>query len=143
MAKRRMSKTSKRRLTCFGTISVIAIVYFVFSLLYNIYVINNLNNEKKKNQEYYVSLQEEFEQLKKYKDKLENSDEYKANYAREHYFYAKDGEYKLKIEEAEENIDNISNEINKNYIILGLSGLVILIFIYILSKGSRNKTSKK
>ena len=138
MAKKRISKTAKRRLTLFGTLSVVAILYFGLSFLYNIYTINNLDKEKKELENYYVQLQEEFDQLKKYKEKLDISDEEKENYIRENYSYVKPGEYKLKIEEVEEEVDNISNEINKNYIILGFSGLIVLIFIYIIFK-SRSK----
>ena len=128
MAYRRVSKTAKRRLTLFGTLSIISIIYFSFSFLYNIYTINNLKDEKKKLDEYYVNLQEEFDELKKYKESLEISDEEKANYIRENYSYVKDGEYKLKIEEIEEESEKISDEINKNYIILAFSILIILMF---------------
>ena len=64
MAKRRISKASKRRLTFFGTISLIAIVYFCFSLIYNAYLIIDLTNEKKSLESLYVDLQEESKQLK-------------------------------------------------------------------------------
>ena len=71
-----------------------------------------------------------------------NDEKYLANYAREHYLYSKDGEYIIQIDDLEEVEDNISSEINKNYIILGLSILMIVIFIYILSKGKKKKKKK-
>ena len=145
MTKRRISKASKRRLTFFGTISLISIIYFGFSLLYNVYVIYNLTNEKKALENSYIELQEEAEQLKIDIEKL-NDPEYLANYARENYLYSKDGEYIIQIDELEEtndNIENISMQINKNYIILGLSIIMILIFIYILSKGKKKDKRKR
>ena len=46
MAKRRISRSSKMRLTFFGTLSIIAIFYFLFSLLFNVYTIYDLTNDK-------------------------------------------------------------------------------------------------
>lgn len=138
MPKRRISRASKRRLTFFGTISLVAIVYFGFSLIYNVYTIYDLSMEKKRMEKLYVDLQEEAESLKIEIEKL-NDDSYLANYAREHYLYSKDGEYILQIDDIEKIEDDISGEINKNYIILGLSILMLLIFIYILSKGKKKK----
>lgn len=140
MAKRRISKASKRRLTFFGTISLIAILYFGFSLIYNAYLIIDLTNEKKNLESLYVDLQEESKQLKIDIEKL-NDDTYLANYAREHYLYSKDGEYIIQFDQ-EEFEEDLNSEINKNYIILGLSLLMILIFIYILSKGKKKKRKK-
>ena len=140
MAKRRISKASKRRLTFFGTISLIAILYFGFSLIYNAYLIIDLTNEKKNLESLYVDLQEESKQLKIDIEKL-NDDTYLANYAREHYLYSKDGEYIIQFDQ-EEFEEDLNSEINKNYIILGLSLLMILIFIYILTKGNKKKRKK-
>ena len=140
MAKRRISKASKRRLTFFGTTSLIAILYFGFSLIYNAYLIIDLTNEKKNLESLYVDLQEESKQLKIDIEKL-NDETYLANYAREHYLYSKDGEYIIQFDQ-EEFEEDLNSEINKNYIILGLSLLMILIFIYILSKGKKKKRKK-
>ena len=140
MPKRRITRASKRRLTFFGTISLIAIVYFCFSLLFNVYTIINLTKEKKQLENLYLELQEEAETLKIDIEKL-NDESYLANYAREHYLYSKDGEYIIQLDDIEETEQKITNEINKNYIILGLSVIMILIFIYIICKGKR-KTKK-
>lgn len=136
MAKRRITKASKRRLTFFGTLSVVAIVYFCFSLIYNVYTIYDLSKEKKSLQNLYVDLQEEAENLKIDISKLSDKD-YLANYAREHYLYSKDGEYILQLEDIEEVEEEISSEINKNYLILALSLVMLFIFIYIISKGKK------
>lgn len=143
MAKRRISKASKRRLTVFGTISLIAIIYFGFSLLYNIYNIYELTHQKKELETLYVQLQEDAENIKTYIDKLSDS-KYLADYAREHYLYSKDGEYILQLDEDDikEDVKNISDEINTNYIIVGLSVFMIIIFIYICSKGKKTKKKR-
>lgn len=141
MPKRKISKASKRRLTFFGTISLVAIIYFGFSLIYNAYLIYDLTKEKNNLENLYVELQEEAESLKIDIEKL-NDENYLANYAREHYLYSKGGEYKIQVDNIEEIQKDISYEMNKNYIILTLSLLMLLIFIYILSKGKRKKKRK-
>lgn len=145
MAKRRITKASKRRLSFFGTISIIAIIYFIFSLLYNIYALYNLTIEKKELEQSYVALQEKAEQLKTEIEKL-NDEKYLADYARENYLYSKEGEYIIQMEEIEETantIDSISMNINKNYIVIALTAIMVLIFIYILFKGKTKKNKKK
>lgn len=144
MPKRRITKASKRRLSIFGTISVVAIVYFCFSLIYNGYSIYNLSRQKEKLENDFVELQEKAEDLKLDIEKL-NDPKYLADYARENYLYSKDDEYILQIEEiveTKEEIDTISTSINKNYILFGLGFLIFLIFVYIIIK-SRKKDKKK
>lgn len=146
MAKRRITKASKRRLTIFGTFSVLAIGYFIFSLLYNIYTIYDLTKEKEKLEKNYISLQKEAEDLKVDLEKL-NDPDYLANYARENYLYSKEGEYVLQLKEetekTEEEISVISDNLKKNYMIIGLSITVIIIFITILRKGKKRRKKKK
>lgn len=149
MPKRRISKASKRRLTFFGTISLVAIIYFIISLIYNIYILYDLTLEKKALDNKYIELQAKAEELKIDIDKL-NDPEYLADYARENYLYTQPDEYKLQIDEDIEEIKETSNQIeilsvsiNKNYIILGLSIGMLLVFIYILSKGKNKKQKKK
>ena len=143
---RRITKASKRRLTIFGTISIIAILYFVFSLFYNIYTICNLQKEKENLENKYVSLQEQAENLKIDIEKL-NDPDYLANYARENYLYSKEGEYVLQlkedVEQTEEEIDIISDNIRDNYIIIGLSIFVIFVFILIVKRGTKRSKKKK
>lgn len=129
------------RLTIFGSLCVIAIISFCFNLIYGTYTIISLSSQKKKLEDLYVQLQEESENLKIDIEKL-NDDNYLANYARENYLYSKDGEYILQIDDIEKIEEDMSKEINKNYIILGLSILMVLIFIYILSKGKKKKRKK-
>ena len=138
MTKRRISRASKRRLTFFGTISLIAIIYFCFSLIYNVYDIYKLSMEKKRLENFYMQLQEEAENLKIDIEKF-NDSKYLADYAREHYLYSKDGEYIIQIDDIEQIEDDINGEINKNYIIGGLSVFMLVMFIYIISKGKKSK----
>lgn len=146
MAKRRITKASKRRLTVFGSLSLCAILWFVSSLIYNLYIINDLYNEKKELKNQYNLLIEEAEQLKLDINKL-NDPEYLADYARENYLYSKEGEYIIQIgeeiTETTETIDAINLSINKNYILMGLAFLVVLIFMYILLKGKNNPRKKE
>ena len=137
MARRKISKASKRRLSFFGPLCLIAIIYFLVSLTINIYTIYDLNQEKQKLEMKLINLQEESENLKNDIEKL-NDEEYLANYAREQYLYSKDGEYIIHIEESEDAIKDINLKINKNYITLFLSVFVFLIIIvYIISKGKK------
>lgn len=141
MAKRRISRSSKMRLTFFGTLSIIAIFYFLFSLLFNVYTIYDLTNDKQNLQNSLLKLQEEAEELKTDIEKF-NDPEYLADYAREHYYYTKKDEYVIKmdeIEETDELIDTLNLNINKKYIILGLSLFMVIFFIYILKKGKKRK----
>ena len=112
--------------------------------MYSCYSIYNLTKEKAKLDELYVELQEKAEDLKLDIEKL-NDPEYLADYARENYLYSKDDEYILQIEEIiedKEQIDTINTSINKNYIFLGLSFIILLMFIYIILK-SKKKDKKK
>lgn len=141
----KITKASKRRLSLFGTISIIAVFYFIFSLVYSSYSIYNLTKEKNRLNDLYIELQEKAEDLKLDIEKLQDPN-YLADYARETYLYTKDDEYVLQIEEiieTNEKIDNLTNNINKNYIIFGLICALILIFIYIISKSNKKSQKKK
>ena len=142
MAKRRITKASKKRLIVFGTGSLIAILFFAFSLIYNIYIIFDLSKEKKELENLYIELQEKAESLKIDIEKF-NDEKYLADYAREHYLYSKDGEYIIQMDDIEKTDEYISKEINKNYIILALSVFMIFIFIYIILKGNKKSKSIK
>lgn len=140
----KITKASKRRLSLFGTISVIAVFYFLFSLVYNSYSIYSLTKEKNRLNDLYIELQEKAEELKLDIEKLKDPD-YLADYARETYLYTKPDEYVLQIEEiieTNEKIDKLTNKIDKNYIIFGLIFLIILIFVYILKKSSKKNVKK-
>ena len=144
MPKRRITKASKRRLTIFGTLSIVTIIYFFINIIYSGYIIYDLSKEKKDLDNLYVELVENAENLKLDIEKL-NDPNYLADYARENYLYSRSDEYILQIEEiieTREEIDTISLVINKNYILLGLSFIIVLMFFYIFVK-SKNKNIKK
>ena len=139
MAKKKMSKQAKRRLLIFGTLSVIAIVYFIFSIsfyTFNIYKLkkqetelNTKINDLKHNEKL---LNTEIEKLK--------DNEYIARFARENYSYSKDGEIIIKIDDSK-NKNNSKQKENIDYsqiIILG-SIFIILILIYVIFKNKRKK----
>ena len=139
MAKtRRISKSTKRRLRVFGILSLVCIVYFIFCLGFELYKVHELKLEEKQLKEEYESLKKEAEELEVEIDEL-NDPEYLAKYARENYSYSKDGEYIIKLNDKDEEIKKVNNEINVNYIIVGLSIFIIIIFFYVIIRSKKNK----
>ena len=147
MAKtRRISKSTKRRLRVFGILSLVCILYFIFCLGFELYKVHELKLEEKQLKEEYESLKKEAEELiekvnkaiEKEIDEL-NDPEYLAKYARENYLYSKDGEYIIKLNDKDEEIKKVNNEINGNYIIVGLSIFIIIIFLYVIIRSKKNK----
>lgn len=136
---RKLSKTKKKRLVVFGTLSLIIIGYFIFSLGYNLYQLWNL---KKENANLKEQLTEEKRQGKILRAEIEKlqDPEYIAAYARENYSYSKTGERIIKISgEKEKNKSEKEEElfdvnIDYNYIIYGGIGVLLLVFIYIILK---------
>ncbi len=147
---RRISKASKRRLSIFGTLSLVAIIYFIFSLLFNAYTIYDLTKQKSSLEKKYMSLKEEAEELKIDIEKL-SDEKYLANYAREKYLYSKDGEYILQIDSDEldklstevkntnEGIDIINLKLSRTYTLAVLFGIFVVIILYIIIKGHKKK----
>lgn len=147
---RRISRASKRRLSIFGTLSLAAIVYCIFSLFYNAYTIYDLTTQKNKLNKEYIQLKEEAEELKIDIEKL-SDEKYLANFAREKYAYSKNGEYILQIDEDDvlelsekiknnnEGIEIINLKLNRNYILFASSAVLVLIIFYIVIKGTKRK----
>ena len=139
MAKtRRISKSTKRRLRVFGILSLVCILYFIFCLGFELYKVHELKLEEKQLKEEYESLKKEAEELEVEIDEL-NDPEYLAKYARENYSYSKDGEYIIKLNDKDEEIKKVNNEINGNYIIVGLSIFIIIIFFFVIIRSKKNK----
>ena len=139
MAKtRRISKSTKRRLRVFGILSLVCILYFIFCLGFELYKVHELKLEEKQLKEEYESLKKEAEELEVEIDEL-NDPEYLDKYARENYSYSKDGEYIIKLNDKDEEIKKVNNEINGNYIIVGLSIFIIIIFLYVIIRSKKNK----
>lgn len=138
MAKKKITKQSKRRLLIFGSISILIIIYFFISLSYYSVYIYKLKNEETNLTNDLNDLKHDEKLLKTELEKLQDPD-YLARYARENYDYTKDGEYVIKInkEEKEEKIKEKSDiEIYRKYIYIG-STIVLLFIIYIFYKVRR------
>lgn len=137
MAKRKVTKESKRRLLFFGSISILIISYFIintFSMLLNI---KNLSLEQQTLQNDLSKLQEDETNLTKELSKLKN-DEYKARYAREYFLYSKeDGEYIFaNILDKEEPIEEEVEESDSlyNYVIAAIIIVLLFIILFILKR---------
>ena len=136
MAKK-ISKASKRRLTLFGPLSLIAILYFLFTLGVYSYKLVSLYIEEKSLNQKLVSLQAEENELKIEIQKLKDPD-YLARYARENYLYSKDGEYIIKIDDPKkETTNNNSFEEYYDLIIYGAGATIIFVFIYIVIRNKK------
>lgn len=134
MAKKKVTKASKRRLILFGTLSCLMVGYFLFSAFHYTYSITKLENQKTVLEEQLVTLKEEEQTLKTEIQKLQDP-EYIARYARENYLYSKDGEYIIKIEK-EEPEEKKEEEVETYYPIffLGIGIVFFFIILYILRK---------
>lgn len=145
MAKRKVSKQSKRRLVILVPLSVLAIfscIFTVASMGYNLYT---LHREQKALETNLKDMQKEADDLKIEITKLQDKD-YVARYARENYLYTKDGEYVIKVDEEDKKNSEDKSIIKQEYVLYGSAILTVLIIIYIAIKhkmSNRNKKSKK
>ncbi len=142
MAKRKISKTSKRRLVVLTPLVVFLVGYAIFTLVVTVHELYTLHSKEQNLQNNLTELKSEAENLKTEINKLQDAD-YVARYARENYLYTKDGEYVIKVngEETKEKKEKIN--IAENYIIYASALLFILIFIYIIVKHRKKKKNKK
>jgi len=104
MARKKVKKRIKkkaRRIATFGLICIIAIVVIIISFGSIFAEIIDKYNEKKQLTDKLISLEESKKELENNVKKLEDP-EYLARYAREKYFYSKDGELILRIPEDKE-----------------------------------------
>lgn len=140
----KITAQAKRRLLVFGPISVFFVLFFIFTLGSYINTIYQLENQTNKLEKLYNELQDTGENLKIEINKLQDP-EYVARYARENYDYSKDGEIIIKISSTNDEIDNLNNKEYSNKIILIILAFILLlmIFIYILGKGSTKKNKIK
>lgn len=134
MKKNRMTKSSKKRLIVFGTLSFFIIIYFMVNIVLYIYNIGSLNIKKDNLNNNLIELKREEKILTNEIEKLQDP-AYIAKYAREHYSYSKDGEYIIKINDKEKVTKEQKFELNINYkyVIFG-SLLFLLLIIGILKK---------
>lgn len=99
MAKKRR-KASKHKIRFFFASLVFGGIIAVlgYNLFTNVMAINEMNIEKKELKDKIATLQEEKKALETDIKRLEDSD-YIAKYVREKYFYSKEGELILRIDE--------------------------------------------
>lgn len=134
--KKKKNKLVKRRIIVFGSISIIAVVYFILSLVTYTTDIKRLKQEEIDLNNKLSSLKENAEELKIEIEKLKDP-EYIARFAREEFSYSKEkGEYVIKIEEKEKVIveETIESNSTYKYIIFGIGFILICIIIYIIKK---------
>ena len=142
MARKKVTKAAKRRLTLLTPIVILAIGYLVFTLVTTVYQLYSLHNEKTQLKSNLTDLKGESEELKNEINKLQDKD-YVARYARETYFYTKDGEYVIKVPKKEQKKEQESFTFNEEYIIYGGAGLSALVLLYIMVKARKRKKKKQ
>ena len=100
MKKKRKKKTSFHKIRMFFAVLVFGGITLVLSynLFSNLSTISKMISEKKELKSKIVSLKEEKKELETDMKKLEDPD-YIAKYVREKYFYSKEGELILRINE--------------------------------------------
>lgn len=134
--KSRITKASKKRLIVFGTLSLIMIGYFSFTVLFYLYKLNNLNSQKKQLNTNLTELKRQEKILTNEIEKLKDPS-YIAKYARENYAYSKDGEYIIKINDKEikkEEDNKFNLNIDYTYFIYGGGVLLFIILICVIKK---------
>lgn len=137
MSRRKVTKASKRRLLFFGTLSIVIIGYFVFSLSYYAMQILKLEQEQKQLKQNLTSLKSDEKNLKTEIEKLKDPD-YLARYARENYLYSKDGEIVIKVNSDEKTIEEPTKKSNFSpYIIFGGSLILLFIIGYVVRKSKK------
>lgn len=144
MAKKRVSKASKRRLMVFGTCSLLIIFYFLFSAGYYTYKIYNLKTQEKRLTEKLNDLEKQEKLLSTDMEKLKDP-EYLAKYAREEYSYSKDDEIiiqSIKDDKEIDELEEIEFSLNDKYILGSCIGIIGLIILYIIIKSIKHKKKK-
>lgn len=145
MNNRKIKKTVKRRATVLGIFLFIVFIVLIVTTLSYVYQIKNLRNEQQKLENELKSLHLTEEELTVEISRLKDPN-YIAKYAREKYYYTKDGEYVIKIDEPTANkLENISENIKIYYIIggasIGVSFILLVLFIYNKNKKEKKKNS--
>lgn len=98
MAKKKKVKKKATRIATFGILSIVLIIIITITLFTVFKDIVSKYKEKNKLKEELILLQEKKEELETDVKKLEDP-EYLARYARQKYFYSKEGELILRIPE--------------------------------------------
>ena len=142
MAKKRVSKSVKRRLTFLGPILLGIVIFCIFTIFSYAYQIHQLKLEEPKLESELKNLQTEERELSSEIVKLKDP-EYIAKYARENYLYSMEGEYVIKIEDKKEEVKESDNADDKIYYIMGITiSILIVLLIAVIIKIVKNKKSK-
>jgi cell division protein DivIC len=97
---RKITKKTKRRVLLITSLTVTVFLAFSFNLWKTLSQVIDKNSEAKVLQKEMQRLEDEEMYLKVEVEKL-NDPEYVARYAREKYFYSKNGEFTIKIPKAQ------------------------------------------
>lgn len=100
VARKRKVKKKAKRIATFGFISIVLIILITITFLSVTIEIVNKYHEKNDLEQKLITLEKEKEQLEIDVKKLQDP-EYLARYAREKYFYSKDGELIIRIPDSE------------------------------------------
>ena len=142
MAKKRVSKSVKRRLTFLGPILLGIVIFCIFTIFSYAYQIHQLKLEEQKLENELKNLQTEERELSSEIVKLKDP-EYIAKYARENYLYSMEGEYVIKIEDKKEEVKESDNTNDKIYYIMGITiSILIVLLIAVIINIVKNKKSK-
>ena len=142
MAKKKISKQAKRRLTILTPLLFLALGYLLFTIGTTGVQLYKLHHEEKKYKNELKDLKKESADLKTEINKLQDKD-YVARYARENYLYTKDGEYVIKVDADDKKNKKSKMTVDDSYIIYGCGTLVALIVLYIIVKHKKRKKKKK
>lgn len=138
MKNKKISRNVKRRLTFLAPILTIILIFCITSIGSYAYNIYNLKREELKLKEELKNLKEKEEELEEEIIKLKDP-EYIAKYARENYYYTKNGEYVIKINEIDDEKDIlIKEDTNKSYYVIAIVILILIALIYIF-KNTRKR----
>lgn len=134
MKKKRKMKLKIRTLATF-VITIIMFGYVSFSVIYYGISKNKYETEQKLLQEKLYQLKDEETDLNTEIVKLKDED-YLARYAREEYLYSKDGEYIIKLEEADKTEQNelVSEKKFSFYYLISIIVIILLVSILIFKK---------
>lgn len=100
MTKKKRVKKKAKRIATFGMISILSITLITITFISVFVEVINKYQEKNSLENKLTSLEEKKIELENMVSKLEDP-EYLARYAREKYFYSKDGELIIRIPEDE------------------------------------------
>lgn len=133
MNKKKVSKNVKRRLTLLGPIFIGVFIVCTITIFTYVYKIQSLKAEQAELNEKLQGLQNEEEELSSEISKLKDP-EYIAKYARENYYYTKDGEYVIKIEEksSTETAEEVENN-RSLYILAAVLMILVVLLLFIRS----------